>query len=57
MSEISRSVQIIKQAKKKLLTVQSVRMLTWQGHTMTWQGHTMARVSGRQLAVGRSITS
>jgi hypothetical protein len=31
MSEISCSVQIVKQAKKKLLTIQSVRMLTWQG--------------------------
>jgi hypothetical protein len=30
MSEISRSVRIVKQAKKNVLTVQSVRMLTWQ---------------------------
>jgi hypothetical protein len=36
MREISRSVQIVKQAKKNVLTVQSVqsvRMLTWQGRT------------------------
>jgi hypothetical protein len=30
MSEISRSVRIVKQAKRNVLTVQSVQMLTWQ---------------------------
>jgi hypothetical protein len=48
MSEILRSVQIIKQAKKNMLTVhsiQSVRMLMWQGRTMMWQSHT-ADVAG-----------
>jgi hypothetical protein len=43
MREISRSVQNDKQAKKNVLTVQSVRMLTWQavrhvaGSYDTWQ--------------------
>ena len=33
MTETLRSVQIDKQEKKNVLTVQSVRMLTWQGRT------------------------
>jgi hypothetical protein len=33
MREISCSVQIDKQAKKDVLTVQSVRMMMWQGRT------------------------
>jgi hypothetical protein len=37
MSEISHSVQIVKQAKNNLLTVQFVQLLTWQGRTLTWQ--------------------
>jgi hypothetical protein len=43
MREISRSVRIAKQVKKNVLTVQSVRMLTWQRsyddvvHMLRWQ--------------------
>jgi hypothetical protein len=40
MREISRSVRIVKQAKKNVLTVQSVQMLTWHVRTMMWQRHT-----------------
>jgi hypothetical protein len=35
MEKISHSVRKVKQAKKTLLTVQSVRMLTWHVRTVT----------------------
>jgi hypothetical protein len=50
MSEISRSVQIVKQAKKKLLTVQSVQLLTWQGRTVADVAGSYADVAGAELA-------
>jgi hypothetical protein len=47
MREISRSVQNDKQAKKNVLTVQSVRMLTWHYHGKwfgaTWPRHGLPR--------------
>jgi hypothetical protein len=56
MSEILRSIQIVKHAKNKLLTVQSVQLLTWQGCMLMWQGRTLTWKSwvGRQLEVGWS---
>jgi hypothetical protein len=60
MREISRSVQIDKQAKKNVLTVQSVqsvRMLTWQDRTT--RGRAVRHVAGPydmwQVLVGSRV--
>jgi hypothetical protein len=56
MSEISRSVQIVKQAKKNVdCTVYSpyvAGMLTWQGRTMMWQMLSWQGCTSWQVTVG-----